>query len=497
MNFSSITYILGWVLNIEAVLMLLPVGTALIYGERQGWAFVAVMIACGLLGFLMTHRKPKNLGFFAREGFVTTALCWIVMSAFGAMPFVITGEIPRFIDAMFETVSGFTTTGASIMLEVESMSHCSMIWRCFTHWIGGMGVLVFLLAVLPMLGGSSMQLMKAESPGPSVGKLVPKVRHTARILYMLYVALTVSQFVLLVLGGMIPYEALCTAFGTAGTGGFGFRNDSFASFSPYIQWVVTIFMVLFGINFNVYFLIWTRKLRDAFRCEEMRWYLGIVTAATALICANIYDSALTLEHNLRNAAFQVASIVTTTGFATVDFDLWPSFSKIILVALMFIGACAGSTGGGLKVSRWVMAGKDLCSHIGAFLHPRGVRKVRFEGKDVEESTLHAVSLYIVSAMLIVAVSVLLVSLENLDLISAFTAVAATFNNIGPGLNVVGPTCNFSGLTDLSKIVLTLNMLIGRLEIFPMLMLVYPPLWKEAFHVQGSKKRRRAAMRRER
>ena len=324
---------------------------------------------------------------------------------------------------------------------------------------------------------------------------MPKVRYTARILYTLYVVLTVVQFFLLILGGMIPFEAICTAFGTAGTGGFGFRNDSFTSFSPYIQWVVTIFMLVFGVNFNVYFFILMRKFKDAMDCEEMRWYLGIVVTATLLICSNIYDGALTFENNLRNAAFQVASIITTTGFGTADFDLWPAFSKSILVLLMFVGACAGSTGGGLKVSRWVMAGKSLGSYVGSFLHPRGVRKVRFEGKDVEESTLHAIYVYFIGVVVIFTASLLLISLENMDLVSTFTAVAATFNNIGPGLGVVGPTCNFGGLSDFSKLVLTFDMLAGRLEVFPILLLLYPPLWKETVREYKHKKHRREAAQR--
>jgi len=372
------------------------------------------------------------------------------------------------------------------------MSHCCMLWRCFTHWIGGMGVLVFLLAVLPMVGGTNMHLMKAESPGPVVGKLVPKVRYTARILYMLYIVLTILEFILLMLGGMIPFEAICTAFGTAGTGGFGFRNDSFASFSGYIQWVVAIFMIIFGVNFNVYFLIFVKKFSQALRCEEMRWYLGIVAVASVLICVNAYDTALTLEHNLRNSVFQVATIITTTGFATVNFDLWPAFSRALVVLLMFIGACAGSTGGGLKVSRWVMSGKALASYVGSFLHPRGVRKVRFEDKDVEESTIHAIYVYFMGVFFIFTASMLILALEKMDLTSTFTAVAATFNNIGPGLNLVGPTCNFGFLSDLSKAVLIFDMLAGRLEVFPMLMLLYPPLWREAYHEHRRRKRRREA-----
>ena len=493
MNMKSVSYILGWVLNIEAALMSLPLVTSLIYQEGEGWAFVITMAICAGIGFLLTHKRPNNPNFRAREGFVATALSWIAMSVFGCLPFYFTREIPRFIDALFETVSGFTTTGASILSDVEIMSHCCMLWRCFTHWIGGMGVLVFLLAVLPMVGGTNMHLMKAESPGPVVGKLVPKVRYTARILYMLYIVLTIVQFLLLILGGMVPFEALCTAFGTAGTGGFGFRNDSFASFSGYIQWVVAIFMIIFGVNFNVYFLVFMKKYRQALRCEEMRWYLGIVAVATLLICSNIYDAALTLEHNLRNSVFQVATIITTTGFATVNFDLWPAFSRAVVVLLMFIGACAGSTGGGLKVSRWVMSVKAIGGYVGSFLHPRSVRKVRFEDKDVEESTLYAIFVYFMGVFFIFTASMLVISLENMDLTSTFTAVAATFNNIGPGLNLVGPTCNFGFLSDLSKAVLIFDMLAGRLEVFPMLMLLYPPLWKEAVREHKRKKRRSEAM----
>ena len=351
-----------------------------------------------------------------------------------------------------------------------------------------MGVLVFLLAVLPLVGGSNMQLMKAESPGPSVGKLVPKVRFTARILYLLYIVLTVLQFVLMLLGGMPVFDALCTAFGTAGTGGFGIKNDSIASYSPYLQWVITVFMILFGVNFNVYFLLYMRKVKDALRCEEMRWYLGIIAVATMLICVNAYDLALTLEHNIRNAAFQVATIITTTGFATVDFDLWPQFSKVIVVMLMFCGACAGSTGGGLKVSRFVIGAKGIAAYTGSFLHPRSVRKVRFEQKDVDKETVHAILVYFITVVFIFSASVLFVSLDNQDLVTTFTAVAATFNNIGPGLQAVGPTCNFSGFSDLSKCVMIFDMLAGRLEIFPMLLLLYPPLWKET--VSEMKKRKR-------
>lgn len=488
MNIKSIGYILGWVCNIEAALMSIPLATALIYREQEGWAFAMVMLLLGVIGFVLTHKKPNNPSFYAREGFVVTSLCWILMSIFGALPFVITGEIPNFLDAMFETVSGFTTTGASILSDVTTLSHCSMLWRCFTHWIGGMGVLVFLLAVLPMVGGTNMQLMKAESPGPSVGKLVPKVRQTARILYLLYIALSILMYILLRLGGMVPFESLCAVFGTAGTGGLGFRNDSCVSLSPYIQWVITIFMVLFAINFNVYFLICARKFRQAFRCEEMRWFLAIVLVTTLLIAANTYDAAQSVGYTLRHAAFQVASIISTTGYSSVDFDLWPAFSKGLLVVLMFCGACAGSTGGGLKVSRHVIALKDIGRNLSLYLNPRSVKKVRFEGKEVESGTLHAIYTYYMAAFLIFTGSVLLVLLDGKDLITSFTAVAATFNNIGPGLAGAGPMCNFGHFSALSKFVMLLDMLIGRLEVFPMLMLFFFPLWRDTARTYRSKRR---------
>ena len=488
MNVRSIFYILGWILILEAVFMLLPVATAVLYGESQGMAFVMTMAICGVVGGLLISCKPKHPRFYAREGFVITALCWIVMSAMGCIPFMLTGEIPRFVDAFFETVSGFTTTGASILTDVEALSRCSLMWRSFTHWIGGMGVLVFLLAVLPMVGGTNMQLMKAESPGPTVGKLVPKVRYTAQILYRLYVLLTVLQIVLLMVGGMDLFEALCISFGTAGTGGFGVRNSSIAEYSPYLQWVITVFMIAFGVNFNVYYLILLRKFKKALRCEEMRWYLAIILVAALMICVNIYDTALSVEQNVRVALFQVASVITTTGFSTVNFDLWPELSRAILVLLMFIGACAGSTGGGLKVSRIVMAGKSVHACLGSFLHPRSIRRIRFEGKDVDDGTLRVIFAYFCGMAGIFVTSVLIVSLENFDLISTFTAVATTINNVGPALGVAGPASNFSGFSDLSKWVMAFDMLAGRLEVFPMLMLFYPPLWKET--IADARRRKR-------
>ena len=490
---KSVLYILGWILNIEALFMLLPIGTAVIYREHEGIWFALAMAILAALGFLLTWRKPRQMRFYMREGFVCTALGWIALSFFGCLPFVWTGEIPRLIDALFETVSGFTTTGASILPKVEFMSHCSMLWRCFTHWIGGMGVLVFLLAVLPMVGGSNMQLMRAESPGPSVGKLVPKVRATALMLYRLYIVLTVAEAVLLILAGMIPFEAICTAMGTAGTGGFGFRNDSFMSFSPAIQWIVAVFMMLFGVNFNVYYLISLGKLRDASRCEEMRWYVGIIAAATALITFNIAQTGMRLADTVRHAYFQVCTVMTTTGFSSAEFDLWPGFSKALLVVLMYVGACAGSTGGGLKISRIVIAVKALLSYLGGFLHPHAVRRVRFEDKDVEASTLFGIYIYFIGAFVIVVLSILLVSLDGKDLVTTFTAVTATFNNIGPGLAQVGPTAHYAHFSTLSKLVMIFDMLAGRLEIFPMLLLFYPPLWKETVgdNLRRLRRRRRS------
>lgn len=495
MNTKSIRFILGWILNIEALLMLLPVGTAVFYREEEGVAYALVMALCAAIGALLTYKKPKNPNFYAKEGFICTAMGWIVMSIFGCLPFMLTGEIPSFVDAMFEMVSGFTTTGASVVENVELLSHCTNMWRCLSHWIGGMGILVFLLAVLPLVGGSNMQLMKAESPGPSVGKLVPKVRFTARILYYLYVALTLLQVVIMLLGGMTLYEALCTSFGTAGTGGFGIRSDSIASFSPFLQWAITIFMIAFGVNFNVYFLIYMRKPKEALKCEEMRWYLAIIVSAALLIFVNAYDVSLTIEHNLRQSFFQVASIITTTGFATADFNLWHGFSRGILVLLMFIGACAGSTGGGFKVSRIVIGFKSVLAYLGAFLHPRAVRKVKFEDKDVDSDTMHAICVYFIAAIGLFVISVLLISLDGFDLVSTFTAVAATFNNVGPGLGMAGPSSNFAAFSDFSKIVMTMDMLLGRLEVFPMLMLFYPPLWKESIEEARIRRNRAARLKR--
>ena len=478
MNYSIIRYILGWVLNFEACFLTLPCMTALIYKEREGFAFLAVLVLCLVFGMLLTSRKPKNDTFYTKEGFVTVSLSWIVMSIMGALPFVLNGDIPSFTDALFETISGFTTTGASILTDVEALARCSLFWRSFTHWIGGMGVFVFLLAVLPMTGGSTMNLMRAESPGPSVGKLVPKIRQTAMLLYGIYFFMTVVEIILLIAGGMPVFDSLTHAFGTAGTGGFGVRNTSIGGYSDYLINVITVFMILFGVNFNVYYLIFAKKWKKAFSCEEVRWYLIIIAAAVGVITVNIRGRYESVGQALKHAAFQVASIITTTGFSTTDFDLWPQLSRTILVLLMFIGACAGSTGGGIKVSRVVILVKTIKKELDSFVHPRSVKKIHVEGRPIEHETLRSVNVFMIAYLVVFSVSVLLVTLDGFDLVTNFTAVAATFNNIGPGLSKVGPTMNFSEFSGLSKYVLMFDMLAGRLEIFPMLLCFYPSTWRK-------------------
>ena len=479
MNYSMIFFIIGWVFIIEAALMAPSALVAVLYSERSIWAFAAAIGLCLLLGVPLVRKQPANKVFYAKEGCVTVALSWIVMSLMGALPFVFSGVIPSIVDAMFETVSGFTTTGASILKDVEVLPRCMLFWRSFTHWIGGMGVLVFLLCLLPMSGGGySMNLMKAESPGPSVSKLVPKVRSTAKLLYGLYVALSLLELTLLLLGSMPLFDALCTTFGTAGTGGFGIKNSSIGEYSAYIQSIVTIFMILFGINFNVYFLLYMRKPKEALRCEEAGWYLAIIAASTLIITVFIRNSFPDLATAFRHAAFQVGSIITTTGFSTVDFNVWPAVPRAILVLLMFIGACAGSTGGGIKVSRIVLLFRTMTREIGQIIHPHMVKKLKFEGRVVGQEVLRSVNAFMVAYVLIFAVSTLFVCLDGFDLVTSFTAVAATLNNIGPGLEMVGPIGNFPCFSDLSKIVLIFDMLAGRLEIFPLLVLFFRDTWKK-------------------
>lgn len=490
MNGAIIRYILGYVLKMEGLLLILPCFVAAIYNETEGFYYLIVGIICMVLGISLSYRKPDNSVFYLKEGCVATALSWIFLSIFGAMPLFLSREIPSYVDALFETISGFTTTGASILSDVEALSHCALFWRSFTHWIGGMGVLVFLLAVVPMTGGSHMNLMRAESPGPSVGKLVPKVRHTARILYLIYLGMTILEFILLICGGMSAFNAINASFATAGTGGFGFRNDSFASFSPYLQWVVTIFMILFGVNFNAYYLILFRNFKKALAMEEVRCYFIIILVSTGIIFAQIVQTSTSTFRALTDAAFQVGSIITTTGFATTDFNLWPETSKTILVILMFIGACAGSTGGGIKVSRFIIWVKSLGKELYSYIHPKSIKKIKMEDKVVEHEVVRATNVYFITFFLIFAASVLAISIEGKDLITNFTAVAATINNIGPGLEAVGPTQNFGHFSVFSKFVLMFDMLAGRLELFPLLILFHPTLWKDMF-VQERRRRKLA------
>ena len=480
MNSSIVRYTLGQVLKIEAVLLLLPCMIALIYMESKGICFLVVAAICAFLGFGMTILKPESNLFYLKEGCIITSLSWIFLSFFGALPFYLSGEIPSLTDALFETVSGFTTTGASILSEVESLSKCVTFWRCFTHWIGGMGVLVFLLAIIPIGGGSQINIMKAESPGPSVGKLVPKIRSTARILYIIYFCLTVAEVIFLMAGGMSLFNSVCTATATAGTGGFGVMNDSLAGFSPYIQWVVTIFMILFGVNFNAYYLVVFNQVRKALTMEEVVHYFAIILIAIGLIFTRIVGSYAHAADALRDTAFQVASIITTTGFSTVDFDKWPAVCQTVLVFLMFIGACAGSTGGGIKVSRLIILRKTIIKEMTSYVHPKSIKKIKMDDKPVEHEVVRATNVFFITFVIIFSVSVLIVSIDGNDLITNFTAVAATINNIGPGLSKVGPALNYGHFSIFSKYVLMFDMIAGRLELFPLLMLFHPEMWKELF-----------------
>lgn len=478
MNYSIVFYIIGWILNLEAAFMSLGCITALIYGEKAGWSFVVSILLCLVIGLPLTVRKPSSHIFYLRESFVSTALGWIALSCMGALPFLFSGVLHNPVDALFETVSGFTTTGSSIFTDVEVLPRCILFWRSFTHWIGGMGVLVFLLILPPLAVGGRMNLMKAESPGPSVSRLVPKVQATAKILYILYVIMTLVEIVLLLAGGMPLFDSLTITFGTAGTGGFGIKNDSCAGYTTYQQVVITIFMILFGVNFNFYFLLAVKKGRQALQSEEVRAYLLIILAAILLIAVNIRGYFSHFGQAVQQSAFQVGSIITTTGYATTDFNLWPEFSRTILVMLMFVGACAGSTGGGIKVYRLLIMVKTVKKELRQLLHPRSIKKIQIDGKAVEHEVVRSTNVFLIVYLLIFIFSILLVSLDNKDLITNFTAVAATLNNIGPGLGDVGPLGNFSGFSNFSKLVMTFDMLAGRLELFPLLLLFMRSTWKK-------------------
>ena len=477
MNYSMIIFILGHLLRYEAVFLLLPTVTGFIYGEHEAVAYLCVAMVVFLLGTVLSCKSVKNKQLFTKDGSVTVALGWIVLTIFGALPFTLSGDIPFYVDALFETISGFTTTGASILSDVEALSHASLMWRSFTHWVGGMGVFVFILSLLPMIGGSTMQLMKAESPGPSVDKFVPRVKDTAKLLYGMYIVLTFVQIVVLLLARMPIFDTLTLTFGTVGTGGFGVRNDSIGSYTSLQQNIITFFMLVSGINYSFYFLIISKKFRDAFHLEEVRWYFGIVFITGTLITLNILPLYDGFFDALKHAFFQVGSLVTTTGYSTTDFNLWPEFSKTILVLLMIIGACAGSTAGGFKISRMMILLKSIKVELSQMLHPREVKKIRIDDHVVKPEVLRTAQVYLMLYWTIFLVSILLISVDNFDFTTNFTAVAATFNNIGPGLAGVGPMSNFAAYSIFSKFVLMLGMLIGRLELYPIILLMMPATWK--------------------
>ena len=479
MNFKMIFYTIGNMLKVEALLLILPLIVSLVYQENTYLSFLIPIAILTLVGFAISFKKPKNRTMYAREGLVIVGLSWIFISLFGALPFVISKEIPNFIDAFFETVSGFTTTGASILEDVEVLSKGMLFWRSFTHWVGGMGVLVFIMAILPSSDGDTIHILRAESPGPQVGKLVSKIKVNARILYLIYFAMTIIEIVLLLFGKMPLFDSIVHSFGTAGTGGFGIKNSSVGGYNNYCQIVIGIFMILFGINFNIFYFLLIGNFRQALKSEELRWYLSIIFIAIALITLNIMisDTSKVFSTTLKDSFFQVASIITTTGFSTTDFNAWPELSRSILVVLMFFGACAGSTGGGIKISRIAILVKASGREVRKLVHPHSVQNVRFEGASVKEDTVKGVFAYLSIFIIIFVLAVLLVSLDGKDFVTNFTSVAACINNIGPGLGLVGPMGNYSSFSAFSKIVLLISMLVGRLEIFPILMLFIPNMWR--------------------
>lgn len=477
MNYKVILHTLGWVLNIEGIAMLLPLICSLCYSEwNMAKIFLICIAICLAVGVALTIKPLNKKTMYAKEGFICVGLSWIILSIFGSLPFIFSGTA-SVVDSLFETASGFTTTGASILADVEALPKGLIFWRSFTHWLGGMGVLVFLVALLPLAGGNNMQLIKAESPGPSVSKLVPKVRSTAKILYLMYIALTGLQLIFMLCGGLNLFESLTLTFGTAGTGGFGILNSGCATYSPYIQWVITVFMILFGINFSLYYLILLGKIKDVLKSEELRVYLGIILVSIVVIVLNCGHMYQNISDAIRHTAFQVGSVITTTGYSTVDFDTWPTLSRTIMVLLMFCGAMAGSTGGGIKMSRIMILFKSVKKEIFSSIHPNATKKITIDGRPVEHQVVRGVNNYMAAYVIIFAISVLLISIDNFSPATSFTAVLAAINNIGPGLEAVGPTQNFSIFSDFSTFVLTANMLIGRLEIFPFLVLFAPSVWR--------------------
>lgn len=482
MNYKMIGRFIAQILLLEAGFMI-PALLISVYNKESAAirAFLLSLLALAVtVAILHKLSKGTSKGFYAKEGLVCVGCSWIVLGMLGCLPFYLSQEIPSYIDSFFEIVSGFTTTGASILSDVEALSRGLLYWRSFSHWLGGMGVLVFLLALIPVSGrndGFAMHLLRAESPGPTVGKLVPRIRHTAMILYILYILLTILNIVFLLLGDLPLFDAVCTAFGTAGTGGFGIKNDSLASYSPYIQWVTTIFMLLFGVNFSCYYLLFLGHFVSVWKDEELRLYCGIVLGSIALITLNLGQSIGAFGDTVRHVSFQVGSIVTTTGFATADFDLWPSFSKAILFALMLVGACAGSTGGGFKCGRLLLILKILQRNINQVLHPKKVQVIKVNGQVMDEKVLSHTNAYLSAYVVILITSYLLISLDGFSMLTNLSAVVACFNNIGPGFDAVGATCNYASFSPLSKLVLILNMLAGRLEIFPILVLFSKDTWK--------------------
>jgi trk system potassium uptake protein TrkH len=478
MNYSMVFRVLGKMMKIEAALLALPLMVAFIYRESAAVSIAVTMALVLIAGILLSLKKPKTENIYAREGLIIVALSWVLVSLFGCLPFIFSGAIPHFVDAFFETVSGFTTTGSSILTDVEALPKSLIFWRNFTHWVGGMGVLVFMLAVLPMTQDRSMHIVRAEVPGPTVGKLVPKMRSTAMILYGIYAAMTAVQIILMLCGGMSLFDSFCIAFGTAGTGGFAIYNNSIAGYSAYLQWVIAIFMILFGVNFNIYYFILIKRFREIHKNTELRAYLLIVTASIALICINIWNMYGSFWHALRDSSFQVASIISTTGYVTANYDKWPELSRVILLGLMFCGACAGSTAGGIKVSRIVMMIKVIIRNFQKIVRSRSVQVLKLDGRRVEEEVIVGVGAWMMTYAAIFIVSVVAVSVNGMDLETTVSSVTTCINNVGPAFGkVVGAVGNFSSLSAVSKAVLTLDMLIGRLEIYPMLMLFIPAVWR--------------------
>ena len=481
MNTKMTFYIIGKMLGVEAVILLIPAGVAFLYGERSGCTFLIVSFVLEMIYLLIGRKQPKDRIIYAKEGLVIVGSAWILWSLFGAIPFFISGSIPNYLDAFFETVSGFTTTGSTILVDIEALPKGMAFWRSLTHWIGGMGVLVFVMVITTLDDENSMHLMRAEVPGPEADKLVPRARSTAKILYAMYFVLTAAEVIFLILGGMSFYDALLHSFSTAGTGGFSNRNASIAYYdSAYIDGVITVFMILFGINFNLYYFLLLRNWKEVFKNEELRVYLGIIAGAVAVISVNILHTYGNILHAFRYASFQVGSIITTTGFCTADYNQWPELSKTILLFLMVVGACAGSTGGGIKISRFLILLKSIRQEVMKMLHPKAVTIVRTNGKKVGMDTMRSVYIYFICYIFILMGSVLIVSINNFDFATSFSAVLTTLNNVGPGISLVGPVENFSMFSWLSKLVFCMDMLVGRLEIFPYLLLLSPSLWRRRF-----------------